>query len=220
MILDRIIPARREALEKDACRWHGENLLAGFRQAESRPRLISRGFRRWRILSGSWEKTGESRIVHRGTEKVKHGESIAVWGPSIWKEMSFTVTFKFLSNTGKPPEGGAILFFLFRNPRNHCSFHFCLFKKKIQMIRRVRGSWGILDECDCDLDVGREYSATVRSRSGIHACRLDGLDCLQIVDREIPRGALGIGGKYCDVEFSELRWTGRAQLVRQGWERK
>jgi hypothetical protein len=209
MILDRIVLARRETLEKGACRWHGENLLAGFPEAESRPRLVSRAFPGWRVSSGRWEKVGESRIVHHRTEKTKHDESIAVWGPSIWNQTSFTVTFRFLSNTGKPPEGGAILFFLFRNPRNHCSFHFCLFKKKIQMIRRARGSWSILDECDCDLEVGREYSATVHSESGTHACQLDDLNRLEVVDRTIPRGAVGIGGKYCDIEFADLRWTGK-----------
>ena len=211
MILDRITSARREALEEVARRWHGENLLASYREAESRPRLISRGLPGWRVLSGAWEKAGESRVVHRGTERTRHGESIAVWGPSIWSEASLTVTFRFLSNTGKPPEGGAILFFAFKNPRNHCSFHFCLFKKKIQMIRRAGGSWTILDECSCDLEVGPEYSVAIHSKSGIHACHLEGLSSLQVVDRAVPRGAVGIGGKYCDIEFVELRWTGRAR---------
>ena len=88
------------------------------------------------------------------------------------------------------------------------------------MVRRVRGSWRILEECDCDLDVGREYSATIRSEAGVHACQLDGLSRLEVVDRAIPRGAVGIGGKYCDIEFAELRWTGGAQPLREGWERR
>jgi hypothetical protein len=129
------------------------------------------------------------------------------------------VSFRFLSNTSKPPEGGAILFFRFRNPRNHCSFHFCLFKKKIQMIRRLRRSWRILEERDCDLDVGKQYSATIRSEAGVHTCQLDELSRLRVVDRAIPRGSVGIGGKYCDIEFADLRWTSGAQPPRQGRER-
>jgi len=158
----------------------------------------------WKVFSGKWELQSPNRVIYHRDTKLKQGESVAIIGSRKWNDFTLQARFKLLTDSIKPPEGGVILYFLFKNIRNYYSFHFCLFKEKVELIKRLRGVWSIIAEQDYAFETQKDYWITIRTSSGVHQCHLDGRKLLEITDKDISKGCVGIGGKYCDVEFSRL----------------
>lgn len=172
-----------------------------------RPKWIPcflRGQYSWKVLSGQWELEAPNRVKHLTENKITRGESIALIGSPRWNHFTFQVTFKILTNSLKPPEGGVILYFLFKNINNYYSFHFCHFKRKIELIKRIRGIWTIIADQVYDLKTHKDYCITISTNSGIHQCQIDGRNQIEINDKDIAKGCVGIGAKYCNVEFSHV----------------
>lgn len=158
----------------------------------------------WRAFSGRWETESNKTLVCHGEPEVITGENISVIGSRDWNRFTFQVTFNVLTPSTKPPEGGAILYFLFKNLNNYYSLHFCLIKLKIELIKRTKGIWNTLAEKDYEIQTGRDYSVTIDTASGKHQCRIDGRDIIVMQDTDILNGCVGIGAKYCNVEFSNV----------------
>ena len=158
----------------------------------------------WKVFSGDWKPELSDRIMYHKDSQIPDSENASIIGSSLWDRFTFKVKFNILSDSIKPPEGGVILFFLFKNIRNHYSFHFCLFKKKIELIKRLNGAWTTVAEQNFNFVTGKEYMATVDTSSGVHQCSIDGVNQIETFDADISKGCVGIGAKYCDVEFNHI----------------
>ena len=177
----------------------------------TKPRTIQRAIphllrrqRYWKVFSGDWDMGLSDRIIFHKESPESGTENASVIGSSQWEQCTFKIKFKMVSDSIKSPEGGVIMFFLFKNIKNHYSFHFCLFKQKIELIKRLHGTWTTIAERDYNFVTGREYTASVRTSSGIHKCHIDGVHQIEKFDGDISKGCVGIGAKYCDIEFSHL----------------
>lgn len=180
------------------------NLLSNPKVTQKWIPQFFRGKNHWKIFSGRWELESPNRLIYLQDQQIKTGENISIIGSHNWNEFIFQVSFRLLTGTLKPPEGGIILYFLLRNIKNYYSFHFCLFKQKIELIKRFRGNWSIIAEHNYDLETQKDYWVRVSTKSGCHLCQIDGTDCISNHDMDISRGCVGIGVKYCDAEFNHI----------------
>lgn len=158
----------------------------------------------WKVLSGKWKLESPQRFICIQGPKMSAAEDLCIVGQTDWDNLTFHVNFRMLSRSRKPPEGGTIVYFLFKNTRNHYSFHFCLFKQRIEFIKRVRGHWTIMTGRYYNLKTQRDYTVTINTNAGAHHCCIDGTDLMDVHDSDILAGCVGIGSKYCDVEFSRI----------------
>ena len=158
----------------------------------------------WKVYSGQWEVQSSVRLRYLCNPKVKTGENLSVVGSPRWNNFIFHANFKIFTDTLKPPEGGVILYFLFKNIKNFYSFHFCLFKQKIEYIKRIHGVWSSIAEQNYNIKAEKEYGIEISTISGIHSCRINGEELLLSGDKDIPKGRVGIGVKYCNAEFNHL----------------
>ena len=172
------------------------------------PRNWIPGFNRshtaWRILSGKWERADQNNIIYRGQPSVKNPENISIIGDRSWKAFTLQVNFTILTNSIKPPEGGAIIYFLFKNTKNYYSLHFCLCKQRIEVIKRYKGIWTTLGQSDFHLRTQKDYFVSITTDSGIHQTKIDGANPITVTDLEIQKGCVGIGAKYCDLMLNEI----------------
>lgn len=159
---------------------------------------------RWEVFSGTWELKSSDRLIYLKEPEVKTGENIAVTGSPEWNNLTLQVRFNILTDSIKPPEGGVIIYVLFRNIRNYYSYHFCLFKKKVELIKRFRGVWSTIAEQDYDLEPGKDYQVSIDAGYGIHKFQINGANRMEVHDSDILNGLVGIGIKYCDAEFKEV----------------
>lgn len=157
-----------------------------------------------KILSGNWKRKSLDRINFIKSKKRTTGENFFIERSSNWNDFTLQVRFKILSKSIKPPEGGAILYFLFKNERNFYSFHFCLYKKKIEFIKRFRGHWGVKEGINYSFEINREYDVFIRSSAGFHQCKINKMIVIENFDNDLSCGCIGIGAKYCDTEFSQV----------------
>jgi hypothetical protein len=184
--------------------WEQKNLLTTFPPQRGEILKLLRHAHNWKILSGCWTSESESRVQLNGNEATGYDESMAVIGRRDWSKIELRVRFRFLTNTIRPPDGGAILFFLANNTNNHLAFHYCIGKNSIQLFKKARGVWTILGEQRFEFQLNREYAAMVQTHFGVHECLMEDGTRLKVDDQEISRGCIGIGGKFCNVEFSWL----------------
>ena len=84
----------------------------------------------WKIFSGKWKFELPNRVTYFREPKVKTGENISIIGSPNWTDFILKVRFKILTDSIRPPEGGTILYFHFKNFKNYYSCHVCLFKKR------------------------------------------------------------------------------------------
>ena len=134
---------------------------------------------------------------------MKNGENLSIIGSKNWANFNFRIRFKILTESIRPPEGGVILYFLFNSINNFFSFHFCIYKQKIELIKRFRGSWRTLAEQRHHLETQKDYSVMINTISNVHQCLINGTNVIQTRDTDISKGCIGIGVKYCDVEFND-----------------
>jgi hypothetical protein len=185
-------------------RWEKKNLLFTFPGRKNDLVSFLRRPENWKIVSGSWTSAMQPQVRLNGEGTDGQIESMAVIGRRDWSNIELRVRFKFLSDTMRPPDGGAIVFFLARNRNNHMAFHFCMGKDSIQLFKKVHGIWAMVGETRFEFQLNRQYAAEIRSGSGIHRCLMEDGTCLQANDPDISRGCIGIGGKFCIVEFDWL----------------
>lgn len=180
------------------------DLLSSPKRTQKWIPLFLRRRSQWRVFSGSWASESPNKVTYLRDPRVKTGENIALIGSPDWNEFTFRVKFKLLTESLMPPQGGTVLYFLFKNMKNHYSFHFCLPKQKIEFVKRFLGTWSIMAAQDYDLEIQRDYWIRISTDSGRHQCQVDGMNLITIHDRDISKGCVGIGVKYCNVEFSHL----------------
>jgi hypothetical protein len=180
------------------------NLLSNFKKKQKWIPFSFLQQNEWKVLSGKWKSESSDRVVCYRDSNVKMGENISIIGSRHWNNFILNVNFKILSNSIKPPQGGVILYFLFKNSKSYYSFHFCLCKNKIEFIKRIRGVWTTKAEHNFDLTIEKNYLVTISTFSDVHRCRVDGRDFIEISDDDISRGCIGIGTKYCEAVFSRV----------------
>lgn len=134
--------------------------------------------------------------------RVNIGENLCIAGLGSWTDLTFQVKLRMLTDSMNPPEGGTILYFRFKNIKNYYSFHLCLPKQKVEFIKRVRGIWTTVAEHDYDFETRKDYSVAITTDSEIHECQIDGTSLIVSHCNDIAKGCIGIGAKYCDVEFN------------------
>ena len=178
------------------------NLLTAPIKKRKRPKFL-RSRNCWEVFSGKWMQSS-NKIVYLNEPKVKTGENLSIIGSSNWRNLIFEVRFKLLTNSIHPPEGGVIFYFLFQNIKNYYSFHFCLEKKKIECIKRIKGVWITIAEQDYNLETNKDYQISIDSNSGTHQCRVNKANPLIVHDMDVTKGCIGIGIKYCNAEFSHF----------------
>jgi hypothetical protein len=166
-----------------------------------------RGKNCWKIFSGEWSLETPNKMVCRNRPHVSTGENLAIIGSRRWRKFTFKIKFKILTESIKPPQGGAIVYFRFANTRNFYSVHCCLCKNRIELIKRVKGNWCTLQSAGANFETGRSYTITINTDHGHHSCHLNGLNVIRAKDTDILKGCLGIGAKYCDVEFDQVSVT-------------
>lgn len=182
----------------------GNNLLSNPNIAHKWiPRFLS-SQNYWKVLSGKWQIESPNRIIYLKYPNVKTGENISIIGSKNWADFNFKVRFKILTQSIKPPEGGVILYYLFKNLYNFYSFHFCLSKQKIELIKRLRGTWSTIAEQTYDFETQKDYSVIINTILGMHQCKINGTNVIQKRDTDILKGCIGIGTKYCDIEFTHV----------------
>lgn len=167
------------------------------------PRILASKYS-WKILSGRWDIETPGRIIYLKQPRLKTGENISLIGSNDWADLKFNVRFKILTESVKPPEGGVILYFHYKNIKNFYSFHFCLSKQKIELIKRHRGVWSTILKQRYELSVQKEYRVIVKTVSGTHQCKVNGNHLAESRDKDISKGCIGIGVKYCDSEFNHV----------------
>jgi hypothetical protein len=182
-----------------------KNLLLSFPRRTGRIPRLWRSARAWDIVSGDWTRQPEGPVRLRGDRDPRPGESMALIGRQCGHELAIRVRFRFLSDTCKPPEGGAIVFFLVQNEENHLAFHYCLGKNQIQLYKRIHGVWTMLGAQSFQFELSREYEVGIQTGGGVHECRMRDVSILRVCDRELLLGSVGIGGKFCDIEFIQLQ---------------
>lgn len=159
---------------------------------------------RWEVFSGTWELKSPDKLVYLREPEVKTGENMAVIGSPEWSNLNLRVRFSILTDSIRPPEGGVIIYVLFRNINNYYSYHFCLSKKKVELIKRVRGVWSTVAEQDYNFELKKNCRVSIEADSGIHKFQINGTNRMEVHDRDILKGFAGIGIKYCDAEFNEV----------------
>jgi hypothetical protein len=162
------------------------------------PRAIL-GEKSWKNYSGKWQAEDDGRIVYLPEHEVRTGENIAVIGSTNWEDYRVEAAITILTDSAKPPEGGAILYHHFRNMKNYRSFHLCIFKKQIEIIDRVEGIWEMVAVQDYGFELHRRYTVTVCSSAGRNCYFLDGVKLLETNDRRLMRGCVAIGIKFCMI---------------------
>jgi hypothetical protein len=180
------------------------DLLSG---PNARPRwmpLRGRDPYAWRILSGTWKFPSPHTVVYQHDADIKNGENISLVGLRHWHDFDLEIKFRFLTDSRRPPEGGAIVYLRFQNIRNYYSFHFCLPKQKIEFVKRHRGDWNIVAAQKYELAEKKVYSLEFTTRAAIHECRIDKVSILAVEDHDFSMGRVGIGVKYCDLEFRQV----------------
>ncbi|MBP1608218.1 MAG: Pectate lyase [Acidobacteria bacterium] len=165
----------------------------------------------WKVLSGTWRIQGPQEVLYLQAPERNTGENIAVIGSHNWAGYELEATVSILGKSIKPPEGGAILYYHFRNPKNYCSLHLCISKGKLEVIKRFRGEWSILAEREFFLETQRKYQITIRTGSAIDTIRINSEIQFEIHRQDIPAGCVGVGIKYCDVVFARLYLTNSSQ---------
>jgi hypothetical protein len=166
-------------------------------------RLLKRQHR-WDVFSGIWHVESPGSLIYRIDPNVRTGENISVIGSPKWADFIFHVNFKILTKSIKPPEGGIILYFYFKNIRNYYSVHFCLFKQKIEFMKRLRGAWYTIAEESYELQTNKEYRVIINTVSNFYQFKIDGISLIRNRNTDISIGRVGIGVKYCDAEFTKL----------------
>lgn len=156
----------------------------------------------WKIMSGKWDESPDG-IVYRKDPEVLTGENIAIFGSPCWSDYTFSIKLRFLTDSIRPPEGGAILYYLLKNLKNNYSLHICFSKKTLELMKRSKSKWSTIGETDFDLEKDRIYEVMIKNSKGMHSVSVDGDERLEAVDHEIKRGSVGIGVKYCDVQYSD-----------------
>ena len=156
-------------------------------------------------LKGNWEVRGCQLETRYHVNETKCGESVSIVSPGNWRDYAFTVCFSFLSQSVKPDEGGVILYFRYRNTRNHYSFHFCISKHTIELWKRFRSEWTLIAQApQFTFKPKHSYSAIVTTQRHEHSCFLNKVPILKCTDHAIDKGAVGMGAKYCHAVFSNI----------------
>jgi hypothetical protein len=174
---------------------------------KARQRWIPQRLRRqdcWKVFSGKWMLELPDKIMYCKDSKVSIAENASVIGSHEWNGYSLKVSFRILSGSIKPPEGGVIIFFHFQDINNHYSFHFCLFKQKIELIKKHRGIWTTIAAQEYTLETGKDYLVSVTTGSGVHQCAINGINQIKEHDGDLSQGCIGLGAKYCDTEFNHV----------------
>lgn len=163
---------------------------------------------RWQAVKAPECESGETRGLVFQQPLASNGESMSIIRAADWSNYSFHVDFKFTTHSIAPPEGGAILYFRFRNRRNHYSFHFCLSTRRVEFWKRVDGEWekgGV--GAVVNFEIGPWYQVEITTEGDQHRCYLEGVEVCVVKDDDLPAGAAGIGAKFCGASFRHLRMT-------------
>lgn len=158
----------------------------------------------WKIFSGKWEISPSQNVVCVGETDLFTGESIALIGSSKWADSTFNVTFTMLTDSFKPPDGGVIIYSRFKNFKNYYSYHFCIFKNTIELIKRSKGQWRTIFEQDYIFEVDKQYQISITSDNDRHQCRINGNQYIEIEDADTGEGFMGLGTKYCSAAFNSM----------------
>ncbi len=160
----------------------------------------------WRRISGAWQcEDSDSGMVL--TEPMGRGdESAAIYEGIKTARCAVHVSLRLLTESCAPPQGGAIVYFLFKNPKNHYSFHFCLPKGRVEFVKRYKGSWSVGEGVEFPLRTHRQYEIDITSDAARHTCSVDGSPVLTVHDADIAMGSPGVGAKCCGAEFRAFRF--------------
>jgi hypothetical protein len=176
------------------------------------PKMLC-GPNRWKVFSGTWQVQGPQEILYLKEQNTRTGENLAVIGSRRWADYRFEATVSILEESIKPPEGGAILYYHFRNMKNYYSLHLCTSKGKLEVIKRFRGTWSIIAEREFCLETHRKYRITIRTGSGKDIIQIDGETQFEIQRQDILAGCVGVGTKYCNVVFAQVGVTSSGRRV-------
>lgn len=158
----------------------------------------------WKIYSGNWEIAPSGVIRCQGKTRIRTGENIALCGSRQWSNYPLTLTFKILSKSIRPPEGGVVFYYHFKNFRNYYSLHFCHAKNKIELIKRVRGMWSTIVNEKFHFETHKDYQIVFGIIDNAHYCEINGKNVYTIQDTDVINGQVGIGTKFCSAEFSRI----------------
>lgn len=168
----------------------------------------------WKYTTDQWRVSRNNEFGNEAGEIVyqqplaRNGESMSIIRAGDWKDYSFSVDFQFTTHTIAPPEGGAILYFRYRNRKNYYSVHFCLATRRIEFWKRVAGEWQkVAIGAAIPFEVGRWYTAVVQTVGSRHDCYIDGHLAGRLEDADFPAGTAGIGAKFCGASFRRIRMT-------------
>jgi hypothetical protein len=109
------------------CNLHGENrrkayeidLLSSHKITQKwLPQFLRRN-NHWKAFSGKWEFDSTRQVIYLTDPKPKTGEDTLIVGSPSCHEFIFHVKFKILAESIKPPEGGTILYSLFKDIKNY-----------------------------------------------------------------------------------------------------
>ena len=159
----------------------------------------------WKIYSGTWKNRTSNSFEYINAPKITTGENISIIGSNKWDNYKLQMRFKLLTTSIKPPEGGVIIYYLFKNIRNYYSIHFCVSKQRIELIKRIQGVWNTIDKNNFDLKTHQDYWINIDNNSGMHSCNIDGVTYFRKKDTDLSQGCIGIGTKYCDTEFANIK---------------
>lgn len=186
-------------------------LPAGFKQ---NPLAWARSRTSWKYTTDRWQiaRNGEvgadtGDVVYQ-QPLARTGESMSIIRAGNWEDYTFSVDFRFTTHTIAPPEGGAILYFRYRNKKNYYSVHFCLATRRIEFWKRFHGNWEkAAIGAAVHFEVDRWYTACIRTEGNNHMCFIDDHMAGALEDTDIDAGTAGIGAKFCGASFRRIRMT-------------
>ncbi len=180
------------------------DLLSPLKQVNRWTPELFRQSEYWNLKSGRWELNEKGHLIFSCDRSCNVSENIAIVGSHSWKNYRIDIQFKFITASLRPPEGGMIVYYYLRNLNNFYSFHFCLYKKQVEFIKRYQGEWYSGPKKNIDFELNKAFKVSITSQDGRHRCH--GKDFVVDVDEKIKikNGRMGIGVKYCDVEFQSI----------------
>lgn len=156
-------------------------------------------------LSGEWAIKDDQLQTYCDKDTNEGSESVLLIGSGKWRNYNFAGYFTFISGSVHPDEGGIILYFRYKNKKNHYSFHFCFAKKRIELWKRFRSRWSKVGEgVPYSFQLQQQYLFAIETKDNRHICYLDRKPVFHYLDTDIPSGCAGLAAKYCSAGFKDI----------------
>ncbi len=158
-----------------------------------------------RPVSGEWELKDNQLQTLYDEDTFDSTESIVLFGSGKWTDYTCAGNFTFMTQSMHTDEGGIILYFRYKNTKNHYSYHFCYSTKRIELWKRFKSQWSMVGEgVPYSFQLQHLYLFSFSCEGDNHICHMDREPVFQCTDADIHEGCAGVAAKYCSAGFRDI----------------